>query len=108
MRKFLYLIIILLSFNLAVCQAKSCCKNKKGTEKVSCKVNQANINNNDESIISISEDKLVDKISSQNNSNISSVKEKKCNGCDKKSQWWMFWKKKNSCSNSKTVSNDTF
>jgi hypothetical protein len=107
MRKFFYLIILMLGFSLVFCQAKPCCKNKTGSEKVSCKTNQANININDDSIISISEDKLVEKISSQNNSNISTEQQTTCNGCNKKSQWWKFWKKQDSCSKTKIISDDT-
>jgi hypothetical protein len=103
MRQYLYLIILILGFSLGFSQAKPCCKNKAGIEKVSCKINKDDIKNN-ENIIS--NDKLVDKINCQNNSDINSLQQKKCNGCNKKSQWWMFWKKQDGCLNTKSASND--
>ena len=46
MKKITYFIILSLVCTVAFSQAKPCCK-KKGKEKVSCKLNKANIDIND-------------------------------------------------------------
>ena len=81
-------------------QGKSCCKNKSGKGKVSCKFNQANIDTNKDGIISDEEAKYTEKagVQCQHSANSNSSDQKKCNGC-KTSPWWKFWaKNKKSCS----------
>ena len=106
MKQLSYLVILVLGLTVSFSQSKPCCKSKAGTEKVACKTSKANIENNDKSIISISNDKLVNEINCQNTANIKSVEQKNCNGCSNKVQWWMFWKKQGSCSSTTTASND--
>ena len=102
MKKITYFIILGLVCTVAFSQAKPCCK-KKGKEKVSCKLNKANIDINDNKITTSDNTIEPDKdqtLGCSNKTAINPSLKADCNGC-KKSPWWMFWTKKKTCCNTK-------
>tara|TARA_B100000945_G_scaffold269261_1_gene230066 strand:+ start:26 stop:337 length:312 start_codon:yes stop_codon:yes gene_type:complete len=98
MKKMTYFIILSLVCTLAFSQAKPCCKNK-GKEKVSCKLNKANIYPND-SKITVSDNAIEPNknqtLGCSNKAEMNPSLGSDDNGC-KKSPWWMFWAKKKTC-----------
>ena len=87
--------------SLAFSKGKPCCKSKANKGKVSCKLNQANIDLNNDVIISEEESNLNQnsKKNCSSQSNLTSNQDK-CNGCVKV-PWWKFWTKKKICCNAK-------
>ena len=92
----IYVIIVSVSLTLAFSQAKPCCKNKASKGKVSCKLKQANIDINNDEIISDEESKVAENRQNVQNTLTQSSKQNNCNGC-KVSPWWKFWSKKKNC-----------
>ena len=100
MKRVIYLLVMVMSVTLVFSQGKPCCKNKaKG--KVSCKLNEANIEANKEF-------NVADKIQSSNTSTPckldaknTSIDKKSCSNCTK-APWWKIWAKKKGCCNTST------
>ncbi len=61
MKKILCFIILVISFSLSFSQVRPCCKNKAAAGKISCKLNQANIDVNKDGITSDEEIQLAKK-----------------------------------------------
>ena len=102
MKKPIYFIILIFSLSLIFSQGKLCCKNKASKGKISCKLNQANIDINNDGIISDEEANVSDKqiVNCANNAALNSSTQAGCSGC-KKAPWWKFWAKKKTCCNTK-------
>ena len=101
LKKIIYFIVLSLCLSLAFSQSKPCCKNKAAKGKVSCKLNQANIDAaQDNGVISNEEASTSGKpaVNCANKAAFSSLEKTDCNGC-KKSPWWKFWAKKKACCN---------
>ena len=103
-----------MSFTLVFSQGKSCCKNKSGKGKVSCKFNRAKIDVNKDGITSTDVVQTTEKAGIQcpnkpgctgckcsKNITTSSADQKKCASCAN-AKWWKFWEKKKNCCNTKT------
>ena len=96
MKKIIFSIILATSFSLVFSQTKPCCKNKANKGKVNCKINKANIDINNDGIISEEEVKAAEIAQSANNLTDQSSIQSNCNGCKTK-PWWKFWIKKKDC-----------
>tara|TARA_B110000438_G_scaffold247867_1_gene250240 strand:- start:1193 stop:1480 length:288 start_codon:yes stop_codon:yes gene_type:complete len=92
MKQVPYILILILSCTFIFSQEKTCCKNKAGKGKVSCKLNQANIDINNNSNI-----KSPQQLQIKDGSNVNLLDNKNCNGCKKNTEWWKFWIKKIDC-----------
>ena len=95
MKRFVYFIILAMSLTFVFSQGKPCCKNKVCKGKVSCKVNQANIDVKGDGSINDDGSQATSNISVQspNNATTNSSFQKKCGSCGN-SPWWKFWVKK--------------
>ena len=103
MKKTIFFVILLMSLSVVFTQAKPCCKNKDSKGKVACKLNQSNIESNNDKIVS--KDGL--DIANSEGVQCSNSIQKKCNSKEDcpnfvSSPWWKFWAKKNECCNSKS------
>ena len=101
MKRVIYLLVIVISITLIFTQGKPCCKNKEGKEKVSCKLNKANIEANQKI-------NVADEIQLTNTSprctldaKNTSIDKQSCPNCTK-APWWKIWGKKKGCCNTST------
>lgn len=99
MKRVLFFIILAVSFSLSFTQGKPCCKSKSAKGKVSCKIDQANIDLNNDGTISAEEIRVAEEKGIIYSKTATISNEKQCNGCPKNSPWWKFWAKKKDCCN---------
>ena len=96
MKKITFCIIISISMSLAFSANKKCCNKKSGKNPVTCKFNQATIEENKNFKKELSSEFL-----DENQANYKCNETKKKNQCsmDSKKPWWKFWAKKsiNNC-----------
>ena len=100
MKKITFCIILLLTCSLSFSAKKPCCNKKAGNKQISCKTNQANIENDknvnqnfDSEIVNDPNTIKCNKANKCNNSKL----ENQCLA-DSKKPWWMFWKKQSNAS----------
>ena len=99
-----------MSFTLVFSQGKSCCKNKSGKGKLSCKINHAQIDakgNGGE----ITDGSLITSNAGVQCPNkpgcinckcsksavTNAANQNKCDSCANATKWWKFWLKKKNC-----------